>query len=324
MSQRLAKPMSIASALACFLALAAPAAPAARPRFFVMGDGALAMVNGHTDERTRVSYRRSDGSYDPEALSRIRWLFRSRTDGREGVLSLRLLEVLSALQQRARIPELVLVSGYRSSEFNEALRQSGRQAAGGSLHTEGLAADLAFPRPRLPALWHVVRALDCCGVGLYEREGFLHVDVGRPRFWEAATSRVSENLSRENARLFARTEFDRYRSGEPITVTLHAMTVPPVAITGEAWLVSEHGARVALRVERGDAEATKPQASSATESLPDADAGRDRRCLVVTPGDRLTLRDVVREERASVELATCEPRSGQTPATVETNPIEID
>ncbi len=323
MRRLLVTPTSIANALLCVVALAAPARSAAPARFFIMGDGNLALVNGHTDERVRARYRQADGNYDAAALSRIRRLFRSRTDQREGVLSLRLVEVLSALQQRARVSELVLVSGYRSPQFNDALRRDGKQAAGGSLHTEGLAADLAFPRPRLAPLWHALRDLDCCGVGLYERESFLHVDVGRPRFWEAATSRVSENLSAGNARLFARTEFDRYRREEPIVVTLHAMTVPPVAIARAARLVPTHGPPAVLQVERegdGAPPAATPGATARAEASPDLDRG----CLTMMPGDRLTLQGAVATARARIELATCEPRSGRTPATVETNPVDIE
>src|SRR5947199_1815942 len=76
----------------------------------------------------------------------------------------------------------------------KALKDPGKQVAGGSMHTEGLAADLAFPRPQLPKLWHQVRDLDCCGAGYYAKEGFLHVDVGRPRVWEATTSRGEEDV----------------------------------------------------------------------------------------------------------------------------------
>ena len=109
-------------------------------------------------------------------------------------MSLRLIEVLSHVQKMAGGHPLVLLSGYRSSDYNKALKDQGKQVAGGSMHTEGLAADLAFPRPQLPKLWHQVRDLDCCGAGYYAKEGFLHVDVGRPGFWEATTSRVDENL----------------------------------------------------------------------------------------------------------------------------------
>ena len=129
------------------------------------------------------------------------------------------------------------------------------------MHTEGLAADLAFPRPQLPKLWHQVRDLDCCGAGYYAKEGFLHIDVGRPRFWDATTSRVDENLSAGNARMFARTEFDRYVGGEPITVTLHALTVPPVRVARVAKLLGDGGGQRDLRVE-GEGEGCLEAAST--------------------------------------------------------------
>jgi len=194
-------------------------------RFFVMGDGTLAIVNAHTGERAEARYRKADGTYDQAAIARIRRAFRSSGDDGEGRASLRLIEVLSWVQKTSRVRHLTLMSGYRSPEYNEGLRAKGMRAAGGSLHTEGLAADVAFPRAVLRPLWMKVRALDCCGAGYYAKEGFLHIDVGQPRFWEPSTSRVEENLSAGNARLFGRTEFDRYGKGEEIVVALHAMTV---------------------------------------------------------------------------------------------------
>jgi len=268
-------------------------------RFFVMGDGSLALVNAHNDERAAVHYRRKDGTYDPAELGRIRHLVRSQGDARETDVSLRLVEVLSWLQHTAGGKPLVVLSGYRSPDYNQGLKTQGKAVAGGSLHTEGLATDLAFPRAELPRLWHRVRDLDCCGAGYYAKEGFLHVDVGRPRFWEATTSRVDENLSAGNARMFARTEFDRYAAGERMAVTLHAITVPPVLIRREAKVGGE-----TLRV---DAE------------LPEKDG-----CYEVgSSGAHLRLAGARPVRRAPVVLSTCEPRSERTPETVETNPVEV-
>jgi uncharacterized protein YcbK (DUF882 family) len=296
----------VSRALAAVLvALALPSAAAAPPRFFVTGDGTLEVVNAHTEERARVRYRRPDGTYDEAALDRLGVLFRSRGDQKQGSVTLRLVEVLSRLQRIAGGKPLVLLSGYRSPDYNTDLKQQGRAVAGGSMHTEGLAADLAFPRPALATLWQRVRALDCCGAGYYQKEGFLHVDVGRPRFWEAATSRVDENLSAGNARLLARTEFDRYAAGETVRVTLHALTVPPVRIARAARLVGGDGAGEPVAVE-GD--------------LPEYDG-----CLEVSgPAARLRVPAArATHGRARLVLDTCEPRVEQTPATVETNPIEL-
>src|SRR5439155_10957869 len=74
-------------------------------RFFVMGDGTLAIVNAHTGERAEVRYRRADGAYDQVALTRIRRAFRSSGDEGEGRASLRLIEVLSWAQKTSRRSE---------------------------------------------------------------------------------------------------------------------------------------------------------------------------------------------------------------------------
>ena len=280
--------------------VASVASAAPLQRFFVMGDGALAIVNAHTGERADVRYRRADGSYDPAALARIRRAFRSSGDEGEGKASLRLIEVLSYVQKTSRVKPLTLMSGYRSPEYNEGLRTQGVRAAGGSLHTEGLAADVAFPRKLLRPLWMKVRALDCCGAGYYAKDGFLHIDVGRPRFWEPATSRVEENLSAGNARLFARTEFDRYAVGEEIVVALHAMTVPPVRVKRVGRLVAEWGEAAAVTLE---------DVSECVE--------------VAASGLAVRVHGVAQAFKGPLELATCEPRGERTPGVVTTNAVEI-
>src|SRR5947209_8579938 len=166
------------------LALVTAARAGAPPRFFIMGDGHLAIVNAHTDEHVTVRYRREDGTYDPDALARLRRVFRSSGDAREQDVSLRLIEVLSHVQ---------------------------KMAGGGS--------------------------------GRRRRRGWTR------------TSR------QENARMFARTEFDRYVGGEPITVTLHALTVPPVRVARVAKLLGDGGGQRDLRVE-GEGEGCLEAAST--------------------------------------------------------------
>ncbi len=280
--------------------LAAGAAWASPPeRFFVMGSGRLALSNAHTGAHVDVRYRRPDGSYDADAIARIRRAFRSRGEKGDGKVSLRLIEVVSHMQRIAGVKALTLMSGYRSPVYNEDLRAKGVRAAGGSLHTEGLAADVTFPRGKLRDLWMKLRALECCGAGYYQKDGFLHIDVGRPRFWEPATSRVEENISAGNAKLFARTEFDRYAPGESMAVTVHSMTVPPVRIAGEARL----GDNEVIRL-KGDV------------------VERDG-CLDL-PSSGMTLRaEGATKSSGRLVLSTCEPRSERTPERIETNPVEI-
>lgn len=285
----------VSRTIAIMLALATGTPLAAEPRFFLSGTGSLAIENAHTKERIAIRYRRPDNTYDPDALDRLARLFRSRGDGAVHDPVLRLVEVLSHVQHLAGADHLVLFSGYRSPDYNQTLTGAARA----SMHTEGLAADVGLAGARLPleTVWHRVRALDCCGAGFYGKDAYMHLDVGRPRFWEKDTSRVDENLAGGNARLFARTEYDRYAEGERIVVSVHSLTLPPVRIAREATL---GGTPVSLE---GPADACiELTATGATLALPAAPA---------------------LAERARLSLTTCEPRAERTPATIETNPIAV-
>jgi uncharacterized protein YcbK (DUF882 family) len=280
--------------LVAVLGIATPLV-AGEPRFFIMGTGTLTVQNAHTGERVHAVYRRPDDTYDREALDRLANLFRSRGDGAVHEPVLRLVEILSHVQDLAGTNHLLLYSGYRSPDYNQTLKGAARA----SMHTEGLAADVGIAKPSklsLETLWHRVRALDCCGAGYYGKDGFMHVDVGRPRFWEKTTSRVGENLAGGNARLFARTQYDRYAAGERVVVSVHSLTLPPVRIARDAKL----GA-TPVRFDGDDC--IELDGTGKTLDLPAAPKTPDR--------VRLT-------------LTTCAPRLERTPETIETNPITVD
>jgi uncharacterized protein YcbK (DUF882 family) len=298
----------LAASALCLLSVMAPipnaAAAETGTRFFFSGDGALDLGHAHFDERVAVRYREGASDYDAAALARIRHLMRSREDGRAGEVSLRLIELIDFVEDRARPERLVLISGYRSPEFNANLKNRGRQVARASLHTEGLAADLRFAGVDLHRLWLDLRRLEVGGVGFYGGEGFLHLDAGKPRFWEAATSGVSKDLSADNARLFARTDFDRYDDLAGGLVTLHGLTVFPIRIAARA----RRGARAL------DLEATDERVRQV-----------DGCWLFDDPAIRPALRVATSgrpEGRLPIELTTCAPRTGKTPRIVATNPVE--
>jgi uncharacterized protein YcbK (DUF882 family) len=274
-------------------------------RFFFSGDGALDLYSAHSDEHLSVRYRDADGRYDPAALARIERFFRSRSDGASGPISLRLIELIDFIQDRFRPARLTLVSGYRSPELNASLRSAGHRVAQASLHTEGLAADLQLAGLDLRRLWLRLRALQVGGVGLYQADGFIHLDTGRPRFWEPATSGVEKNLSADNARLFARTDFDRYTDLAGAVVRLHAVTALPIRV--------QRTARI------GDA----------VVDIAPAGAGiaADGDCYVIDqPAERYTFTVATPlrppAQRAPIRLQTCAPRLGATPLEILTNPIE--
>jgi uncharacterized protein YcbK (DUF882 family) len=291
-------------ALSALLAAALHAQSTA-PRFYFSGDGALDLYNAHSDEHLVVRYRDGDGRYDADALARIQHFFRSRTDGKSAPVSLRLIELIDFVQDRAHPDRLILVSGYRSPEFNRALRAGGRRVAQASLHTEGLAADLQPQGVDLSRLWNDLRALELGGVGLYRADGFIHLDTGRARFWEAGTSGVEKNLSAGNARIFARTDFDRYADLQGAVVRLHDVTALPLRIRRDAQ-IGEH----ALRIEPvGHAIATQGDCY-VIDAAADAYAFRVATSLAPLA------------QRAPLRLATCAPRIGATPREIATNPVE--
>jgi uncharacterized protein YcbK (DUF882 family) len=286
-------------ALAFTLALASGAAADA-PRFFVAGTGRLAARSERTGYEAVVVYRRPDGTYDEAALARLKRVLRSG-DGREGPLEPRFVELLAWLwEANGGEQPLRIQSGYRSPAYNEGLRRKGGKAASGSLHTEGMAADVLIERARLKALWERLRALECCGAGYYPAGGFLHADVGLPRFWDEATSRVDENLSAGNARVFASTDYDRYRVGDAIAVRLHALTVPPLRLATTARF---EAAGVAVAV---------------TAPAPGADG-----CIEVDARTVLALRAAAPVARDVLVFSTCTPRPEKTPDVVRTNPIAV-
>lgn len=282
-----------------------PSATPAAGRFFFSGDGAIALDNEHLREHLSVRYRDAGGNYDPEALSRIDRFFRSRSDGRSAPVSLRLIELVDFVQDRYRPARLTLVSGYRSPELNESLRAGGRRVAGASLHTEGLAADIQPEGVDVRRLWKELRTLGAGGVGLYAKEGFIHLDAGRPRFWEAATSGVDKNLSAGNARIFARTDFDRYADLSGAIVRIHAVTVLPLGVRRTAHLGAEPV----------DIVPVDPALTADGDCYLIAEPAARYAFAVTTPL-------VPPSSRAQLRIETCAPRVEATPAEILTNPIE--
>ena len=301
------------------------AAPA--QRFFLHGDGVLQIENAHTREKVVVRFRNADGTYSEDALGKIDALFRSRGDDERTRVALRLLETIDYLEDTERPHPLQLVSGYRSEGYNAALIAKGGQAARSSMHSEGLAADLRFGGVDHRTLWERLRALECCGAGFYEKSGFVHVDTGKPRFWEQHTSKVKENLSKGNARVIARTDYDRYGDLFGLEATLHAITLHPLRVSRRAQLVAADGGRPLATLELAPAHPDATEGDCIVVDGRDAGAREHLRVVSVTPLGAGTADAPPRPDedvalRARVALTTCEPRLEATPERIETNPIE--
>lgn len=143
----------------------------------------LSFLNIHTGERLRATYWEG-GSYLPDALAGIDSVLRDHRSGDVARIDPRLLDLLHTISVRldARGP-FHLISGYRSPVTNAGLRAQGRKVAKSSLHMKGMAADVRLPGVPLMHLRDAARELRGRGVGCYPKPDFVHVDVGRIRYW---------------------------------------------------------------------------------------------------------------------------------------------
>jgi hypothetical protein len=153
-------------------------------------------------------------------------------------ISLRLISVLDFIEDRFALP-IVLISGYRSQEYNENLRAKGGGAAKASLHIEGMAADIQVRKNLAAKIWGIVKDMACCGIGFYGGDS-VHIDTGPARYWTQATSKVRTNISEDNKSIMVRTDQDIYLPGERVEVKLARVTAYPVSLVPR-FLVQGNG-----------------------------------------------------------------------------------
>lgn len=144
---------------------------------------ALSFYNLHTGESLRTVYWTSDG-YDAAALGQINYILRDFRANEVKPIDVRLLDLLHALRQRLDTNEpYQVISGYRSPATNAMLHANSEGVAAHSLHIDGKAIDIRVPGRDLSELHQVALSMRGGGVGYYPRSDFVHVDVGRVRFW---------------------------------------------------------------------------------------------------------------------------------------------
>lgn len=143
----------------------------------------LALRSLHTGEFVRATYWAA-GRYVRDGLMEIDRLLRDHRSNTVQPIDRRLLDVLAALRDRLETREaFVVISGYRSPATNARLVATTRGVASTSLHVAGMAVDLRVPGRPLTAVRDAAKALGAGGVGFYPNSNFVHVDVGRVRYW---------------------------------------------------------------------------------------------------------------------------------------------
>lgn len=175
----------------CFLkvgALAALACASPRLGFAAVGDclqleRSLSFYNTHTGEHLEAVYW-SGGEYVPTTLADINYILRDHRTGEVKPINTRVLDLLFAMRVKLKpLCPFHVISGYRSPKTNAFLRNFGRGVGKKSLHMCGKAIDIRLPGLSLSLVHRVAMDLKAGGVGYYPRSNFIHVDVGRLRYW---------------------------------------------------------------------------------------------------------------------------------------------
>jgi len=164
-------------------AVAVPIDKADAAAYILSNTRSLAIYNLHTNEYFNSIYWKS-GRYIPEAIKSIEYMFRDHYNGRERPIDTKLLDLLHKIQRKLGDSKpFHLISGYRSPDTNARLRNRNKKVARKSLHMYGMAADIRMPGQSLKKLRRAAYELKEGGVGYYPRSNFVHLDVGKVRYW---------------------------------------------------------------------------------------------------------------------------------------------
>lgn len=135
-----------------------------------------------TRERLQLSYLH-EGVWAPDAYSHICWMLRDVQAQQYVRMDPQLIAILDWTQRYLAAygytGPLHILSGFRSKQTNQ--RTEG--AARNSQHLYGKAVDIRVPGLSVEYLGKLMAWLSQGGVGVYARNGFVHIDTGRVRRW---------------------------------------------------------------------------------------------------------------------------------------------
>lgn len=212
-------------------------------RFFRLGDGQIHIRNENNGRETKVNLLDPKGTFHEKALKEIGAVFDFPHNSKGEHVSLRLLCFLDYFSDMVAPGKMIhLISGYRNPSYNEKLKKSGGNVAKTSAHIDGMAIDFFIEGIDGKILWEAIRKENCCGVGHYGGR-VVHLDSGKPRFWEAATSKVDTQESEFNRRIYLSTEYDRYKRGERVRFFLTSISDFQFGIQKMAIIVDEFEAK---------------------------------------------------------------------------------
>lgn len=143
----------------------------------------LSFYHLHTGEKLKTTFW-AEGSHIPEALADINHILRDFRTAETWPIDPRLLDLLHRVQETLGTDEPYhIISGYRSPATNTKLANKSTKVARRSLHLAGQAIDVRLPGRPLRKLHKAAAAQKSGGVGYYPKSNFIHMDVGRVRYW---------------------------------------------------------------------------------------------------------------------------------------------
>ena len=146
-------------------------------------DRALSFYNTHTGEKLTATFW-SSGKYLDDGIEEISWVLRDHRAEKASAMDPTLLDLLHELQQKVEHQgEIHVISGYRSPATNQMLAKRSSGVARRSYHMMGQAIDVRMPGFDTLALKKAAIELKRGGVGYYASSNFVHLDVGRVRYW---------------------------------------------------------------------------------------------------------------------------------------------
>lgn len=168
---------------AAALAGVAPRALANIGQKTAAGPREIAFYHTHTGESLKTVFWQ-DGTYLSESLSDLNHLLRDFRTEEVKPITPALLDLLHRVAVSLGSSEpFHVISAYRSPATNQMLHEKSGGVASHSLHMDGLAIDVRLPGRDLRQLHKAAMAQKAGGVGYYASSQFVHLDVGRVRYW---------------------------------------------------------------------------------------------------------------------------------------------